>query len=203
MNINDFDEMILLSPIRTGSTFVYNILRRIFNNVNKTHYERFYEKKLYFMTIRHPYNSIISKALVFDEEINLDTIIKYTKIYLETGGTIIVNNNLDKPNIILFYYEDFFDNPSNIFKIINEKLGIKIDEDLQKKLIEEFNINNMQKIANNYKDFDFYDRETHIHGNHISKYKGETDYKKILSLEEINYLKSNNDLNIILEKYYS
>jgi hypothetical protein len=202
MNILNYKKIIQFSPIRTGSTLVYNIINRIFKDVVKTHFYNYEEQNLYFITIRHPYNSIISKILVLDEQINFDTINKYTNIYLDFGGRSISNNNLDKPNVIILYYEDFFNNLFLIFEKIEEKLLIKIDDKLKNELIEEFKIDNVKKIASNYKNFHSYDNVTHIHGNHISKYKGETDYKKILSLEQINYLKSNNDLNIILEKYY-
>lgn len=197
-----YKEIIQFSPIRTGSTLVYNIVKNILGNVTKTHGHKNESDNLYVVTIRHPYNSIISKAMVFKEEINLDTIKKYAKIYLDNGGRIIADDDFDKPNVILLYYEDFFLDTNLIIKKLEEKINIKIDEEIKIKLVEEFNITNMEIISNSYDNFDFYDKETHIHGNHISKYKGLTDYTNILGDEELNYLKNDIELNKIIKKYY-
>ncbi len=203
MNEIRIKEVIEFSPIRSGSTLLYNILKKIFNKVDKSHYFNYKNNILYFISIRHPYNSIISSALRYNEELNKNNIEKHINEYLKNGGKVLANENLNRDNIILFYYEEFVDDINYIFNIIEKKFDINLHIDLKNRLIEDVNIDNMTKISEKFKDFNEYDKNTHIHGNHISKYKGKTDYKELLNEELINILKNNSDLNKIIEKYYS
>ena len=57
------------SPVRTGSTLIYNYLKELNKNPQKAHkykYNKKYNKNnKYIITIRHPYNSIISSSYAF------------------------------------------------------------------------------------------------------------------------------------------
>ncbi len=203
MNENKIQGVIQFSPIRSGSTLVFNIIKNIFLKTQKNHSFNYQNNILYFISIRHPYNSIISSALRYNEELNKNNIEKYINEYLKNGGKVLANENLNRDNIILFYYEEFVDDINYIFNIIENKFDINLSIKLKNRLIEELNINNITKISEKYKDFNEYDKNTHIHGNHISKYKGKTDYKELLNEELINILKNKSDLNKIIEKYYS
>ena len=60
---------IQFSPIRSGSTLIYNYLKELNKNPYKIHYYTYNKNNKYIITIRHPYNSIISKLNIFNEEI--------------------------------------------------------------------------------------------------------------------------------------
>ncbi len=190
--------------IRSGSTLVYNILRHLFERVYKTHSVNYNENDLYILTIRHPYNCIISSILRFNQEINLENLQKHIDIFfdLNSGARYMLDLEIDKPNIILMYYEDFVDNNDYIFDTLIRKLNIKIDDDFRNKIKQTTCIENVKKISNNLGDFGTWDINTHIHGNHISKFNGKTDYKELLNEEEINLLKSNDNLNKLIDKFY-
>jgi hypothetical protein len=192
--------IIQFSPIRSGSTLVYNILRE-FSNVRKTHNMSVKNGQLYVITYRHPYNCIISSLLRNEKKINLLNIKSEISEYLKNGGKDLLKNDLLKKNILLLQYEEFFDNYEVIYNKLEKFLNINIDENKKIELSKKYNITNVKKITNKYKTFKEYDKTTHLHGKHISEYDGQTDYKKILSENDIYVLKENKSLNEIIKKF--
>ena len=182
--------IIQFSPIRSGSTLVYNILRE-FSNVRKTHNISVNNGQLYVITYRHPYNSIISSLLRNEKKINSLNIKSEINEYLKNGGKDLLENDLLKKNILLLQYEEFFNNYEVIYNKLENVLNINIDENKKIELSKKYHITNVKKMTNKYKTFKEYDRTTHLHGKHISKYDGQTDYKKILSENDIYVLKEN------------
>ena len=55
--------IIQFSPIRSGSTLIYNYLLELGYKARKSHLYKNNNKNYYIITIRHPYNSIISSIL--------------------------------------------------------------------------------------------------------------------------------------------
>lgn len=196
---------IQFSPIRSGSTLVYNYLLGLNKNPLKIHnYVENIENK-YVITVRHPYNAIISSILKDNCEISIEMLKLHTHLYLQNGGVDILINNINKNKHCVLLYEDFINNHDIILNTLEEFFNEKYSDELRSKLKSKFNINKVKKEIENNNLTDFwkhYDKKTHFHGRHISKYNGETDYKKILKREEINILEQNNYLNYIIEKYY-
>lgn len=202
MNIN-YNKIVQFSPIRSGSTLVYNILKNIFvdEKIEKMHNFKYRKGFFYVIAIRHPYNSIISSILRYGLKINEETIEKQLNQYLENGGNDIINKNLKENNIITFMYQDFKNNFEIIYNKLEEKLNINISSELREKINKLMKIDNVIKIASKFDNFGGFDKNNHIHGNHISKYKGETDYKQILTENQLNILKTNDNLNMIIKKF--
>tara|TARA_Y100000389_G_scaffold154931_1_gene155524 strand:+ start:4565 stop:5176 length:612 start_codon:yes stop_codon:yes gene_type:complete len=192
--------IIQFSPIRSGSTLVYNILRE-FSNVIKTHNMSVKNGQLYVITYRHPYNCIISSLLRNERKINSSNIKSEISEYLKNGGKDLLKNDLLKKNILLLQYEEFFNNYEVIYNKLEKFLNINIDENKKIELSKKYHITNVKKITNKYKKFKEYDKTTHLHGKHISEYNGQTDYKKILSENDIYMLKENKNLNEIIKKF--
>ena len=69
-------------------------------------------------------------------------------------------------------------------------------------VLKGLSVENMMKIQSQHQDFYTWDKETHIHGNHISKYRGKTNWEEILTEEQIGFLKSQDGLNQIIDKFY-
>lgn len=192
--------IIQFSPIRSGSTLVYNILRE-FSNVRKTHNISVKNGQLYVITYRHPYNCIISSLLRNEKKINSLNIKSEISEYLKNGGKDLLENDLLKKNILLLQYEEFFNNYEVIYNKLENFLNINIDENKKIELSKKYHITNVKKMTNKYKTFKEYDKTTHLHGKHISEYDGQTDYKKILSENDIYSLKENKSLNEIIKKF--
>ena len=157
--------------------------------------------QLYVITYRHPYNCIISSLLRNEKKINLLNIKSEISEYLKNGGKDLLKNDLLKKNILLLQYEEFFDNYEVIYNKLEKFLNINIDENKKIELSKKYHITNVKKITNKYKTFKEYDKTTHLHGKHISEYDGQTDYKKILSENDIYVLKENKSLNEIIKKF--
>lgn len=191
------------SPIRSGSTLLYNIIRELENNCIKQHKYTYNKNNNYIITIRHPYNSIISSCLRLNLEINNKNLINHINKYIKNGGSCIANNDLNKPNICILFYEKFNNNYDYIFDSLELFFNKKYKDEKKKNICKKFSIENVKKIISKYNNFEEYDRVTHLHGNHISKYNGETNYKEILNDEQIKILEDNKILQKIINKYYS
>jgi hypothetical protein len=186
------------SPIRTGSTLIYNFIKRCDRTVSKLHTLEGVQSWV-VSTIRHPYNSIISAILRLEKPIDSESLKYCTNEYLGQGG----RDFLKLPNkSIVLRYEDFIQYPWDTFSFLNQKLNLgKTSEELES-LVQELSLDNMLKIQAKHENFMSWDKETQIHGNHISKYRGKTNWKEILSSSQIEYLQTFPELNQIIEKYY-
>ena len=132
-------EINIISPPRTGSTLIYNIIKFLFPEckINKTHKIFNYNPTkfnhnpniFYIFTIRHPYNSVISDLLIYDLAIDNNIIKNAANNYMDHGGKIVIDNInyiLNEPDIITLVYEKFINNFDYIFQIIENKFKIKI-----------------------------------------------------------------------------
>jgi len=186
------------SPIRTGSTLIYNFIKKCGRPVSKLHNLEGVSSSV-VSTIRHPYNSIISAILRLEKPIDFPSLKYCTNEYLGHGGIDFLN--LPNKSIVL-RYEDFTQYPLDAFSFLNQKLNLgKTSEELES-LVEELSLDNMLKIQNQHENFYTWDKDTKIHGNHISKYRGKTNWKEILTSSQIEYLQTIPELNQIIEKYY-
>jgi hypothetical protein len=191
------------SPIRTGSTLVWNFLKRTYSGgVQKEHRLISFDGWI-VTTIRHPYNAIISAILRLDKPIDESSLQYCANEFMNEGGMDSLKLNPDSPKVILLKYENFVDDYSHIVKRLNEKMGEGwSDKDLDE-VLEGLSIENMMKIQNQHSDFFTWDKTTHIHGNHISKYRGKTNWEDLLTQEQVQFLESFQGLNQIIQKYYS
>jgi hypothetical protein len=201
-----YRNIIQISPIRSGSTLVYNILKILFpeKQVIKEHNYEYNADDLFIITIRHPYNSIVSSINRYNLEINDITIQDTIKEYLNNGGNWLIKNSelLLNKNCIVFYYYSFFNNFENIYSVLERRLKIYINASLKKKINDEFNIENVKNNIKKYNKFTEYNVITHFHGKHISQYEGNTNFVDILTKEQIILLQQSQPLNTILYKYF-
>ena len=116
----------------------------------------------------------------------------------------IINNEFNKNNHCILLYEEFINNHDYILDKLQIFYGEEYSKETRDYLKNKLDINNVKKIIENknYHDFKQYDKNTHFHGNHISKFNGNTDYTKILNENLLTILKENIILNQIIEKYY-
>ena len=197
--------IIQFSPIRSGSTLVYNYLLELGHRPSKKHNYCYNNKNQYIITIRHPYNAIISSILRYEQDINVTTIENQINEYLRYGGEDLIRNNFTGNNHCILFYENFFKNHDLILNQFELFFNKTYKSELKNKIKYKLELNNVKStlIENGYTKFSSYDSKTHFHGKHISEFNGAIDYKKILNKDELNVLEKNKKLSIIIQKYYN
>ena len=141
-------KIIFFSPIRTGSTYIWNILNKYYYfDIPKHHsLKNINLNKFYIVTIRNPLDSIISSATRYDITLTSQNVNKYINEYLEEGGKDILNLDLKLDNVLLLKYEDFVDNEEYISKNLINFLQISFKRRLRS-IIKKFNIENVNNIS--------------------------------------------------------
>jgi ribosome-associated translation inhibitor RaiA len=201
----DLNNIILFSPIRTGSTLVYNILRELFpsNRTIKMHHylNIFTEKHKIIVTYRNPVASYVSHLLRYMDstEITKEKIDEYFKEYTDNGWEHLFKAKNQK-HILLLKYEDFYNNFDVIFDKLEKYMKVIITNESRNLLKKKYSRKSVKQFQSQYNGFSQYDKVTHIHGNHISKFNGETEYyKQILSDDLQQYLEQK--LNKYIQLY--
>ena len=203
-------EITQFSPVRSGSTLVYNVLRTVFPHaarITKTHNlpantadprpgshpclgslvttMRQSGTLVIITTMRHPYNSILSICFRRGHPLKPKYIQSAIREYLTYGGRDMLVH--PRPNSVL-RYERFASNTPEAFAYLLHALGIDDDMGDDKAKLQRFHIRHMHKLSKQLKTFDKVDPHTNIHGKHIGPYKGQTDYRTLLTTEQIQSL---------------
>lgn len=175
-------KVIQFSPVRSGSTLVYNIIRKILHHsteIVKTHsLKTILEGSTVISTKRHPLDILCSSMLRYDLPFNEKNIVKQVKEIKKQGLTrlIQVKNHKD---VHVLKYEDFYKNHNVIFDQLERIFSIEITKDLRANVSNEVSILKAKKISDQYLNFHKYDKKTQIHGKHISEYLGTPETYKI------------------------
>lgn len=170
--------VIQMSPVRTGSTLVYNLLRRVLTDktIVKDHKYRIAFGHLPIVaTVRNPFDAIASIIRVNNLSNDQNGVERAGRIFKDHGADDIIKIR-NKPNVLILKYEVFINSYHYIFSEIEKFMGISIPEDLKSELICEFDIDNAKKIARHNDRFGDYDSVTLIHGGHISEQAKQTGY---------------------------
>jgi hypothetical protein len=185
--LKDYTGIYLLSPARTGSTVVFNILRFLFESeenkskpgyknfnclVNKTHHLYTAEEDyLYVFTIRNPIDATFSHYRIKRGEGN-ENIGKL--VYKLASAQISLWRNLEKllslgRKVIILRYEDFVNNIDFVFDTLEDELSFSIakpDKVLLRKALSKENV--LYNIRH-FESFEDYDRIHGFHGKHIDE----------------------------------
>jgi len=185
--------LVQFSPPRSGSTLVYNIMREIYPNkkIFKVHTFRAMCNELsVVVTYRHPLDCIASSIIRYKREPNQEELDRQIKIFDEQGFKDLINIK-DKPNFLMLKYEDYVDNYDYIYDHFEKFFKIKIDDKKRESITSKYNIKSVEKIiSENGDSFSDCDKKTKLHGNHISKFKGASNYyEEFFSTEQIKILK--------------
>ena len=186
-------KILQISPPRTGSTKMWNILKMAYGNdvekhhiynINNTH------NIPIVMTVRNPYDMVCSSILRYGHQIT-DQSVSRQIIELFENGLDVPMRFINDDNVLIFRYEDYIFDWDFTFNKLEEFLG-EIDESKKKEIVEKLEIKNIKNnIMNTMDSFSQYDKKTHIHGKHISEFNGEVGYsKKLLSKHQIQMIKT-------------
>ncbi|MFZ5563940.1 MAG: sulfotransferase domain-containing protein [Thermodesulfobacteriota bacterium] len=184
--------IIQFSPPRSGSTLVFNILREVLpgRKIEKTHnYNPKFSRHKVVVTFRHPLDSIASGIQRYGRTPSGKEIEVQIKEFSD-GGIWDVLKIRHNPNVLMLKYEKFYNNFDYVFDNLETFLSIEINRETRKQILDKYNIEAVSERVQQFDGFQHFDAVTHWHGNHISPYKGGTDYyKKFFSQEQVDYLK--------------
>ncbi len=172
--------VIQFSPIRTGSTLVYNILRECLpdKKITKAHtYCRHFSRLKVVATMRHPFDSIASILQTQNQAPSEEHIRAAVTVYKRNGGSdlIKVKNNT---NVMLLKYEEFVNNFEPIFSGVERLFNLNIPAEKRSELTKKYSIEGARKITAIYGNTGKWDPVTQLHGRHISKFEGRPSYHK-------------------------
>lgn len=185
--------LIQFSPPRSGSTLVYNLMRELFprKKIIKVHsYRSMCSELKVVVTYRHPLDCIASSIIRYKKEPTREELDRQIKIFNQ-GLTDLIRLK-DQPNVLLLRYEDFVHDFDYIYDHFEKFFGKKISPEKQQELTEKYQIENVKKMIEKSggNDFADIDKKTQLHANHISKYKGASNYyEEFLKPEQIKELK--------------
>lgn len=199
-SLGDVDQIIQLSPPRTGSTLLFNILKCLFEDeqylqstsiglvegssqkVIKTHdlVGTYSKKAFFFVTVRHPIPSILSVFRILNNSPNDKTIRIYLQNYMERLYEVDSLLRMGK-DVVVLKYEEFSVDMNHIFQAIEQSFSLKIHEQDKELMRTYLSKENVQNYIQQFQSFNEYD-STHFHGNHIT---GDMNYPS----ENENYIK--------------
>ena len=200
------DRILLYTPSRTGSTFVYNVLNYLCEDilwipnqfedkrVQKTHYpdkngvlQRLLSEGrnvILIVTVRNPIDSTLSLCNILDVSYK-NGAIHYAK-YIAKEFVGIKKSIV--PSTIL-RYEHFNNNFPYLFNKIEELLKVEIPDNVKKEVSTIFSREAMKSIADALGSFDKVDPLTQLHGNHVDKELSEYVASPIVREAILPYLK--------------
>ncbi len=188
--MNGYEQIVVFAPYRTGCTYVYNILRFLFESeemkyppfredvppgqkVCKTHLPQLPKKGTAIVfTTRNPLHSCFSLYRVLSattplSEADLE-VITANQVGFYIASLPFLSNN---PDCLTLKYEEFVDTIDNIFTNIERFFSIAIaeaDKQLLRKALDKDNVlANIEHLA----IFDHEDPHTRFHGDHIDQGK--------------------------------
>ena len=172
--------VVQFSPIRSGSTLLFNLLREISPkaSIEKQHtYGWFFDHLKVVSSVRHPFDCIGSIHQAHKKEPTMETVAWASKRFLDNDGSDAVRVK-DKDNVLVLRYESFVDDYDVIFDALEGFVGIEISESQRDDLNKRFSRDGVRKIMADKNNFFEWDKETRIHGDHISKRNGQCGYGK-------------------------
>lgn len=170
--------IIQMSPVRSGSTLVWNLLKHTFPNAHIVKHHTcgwFFNYLKIVATVRHPFDCIASIHKANGWEPSLESVERGATRFLQNGAEAIVSLK-DRPDVLVLRYEEFVNNFEVIFEAFESFFGVEIDTHKREQLVDQFGIESVKKITQEQGTFKSWDKETLFHGNHISEYNGSSGY---------------------------
>lgn len=189
--------------MRSGTTVLRLILGKVFNDqkcfdnykyrweVNNTHgYENIVnDNNLLITTWRDPRDVVASIIRVRNiDPSDTDAIIKQCKRILTTFHSIRQAEN-ENPTLVL-KYENWHEDFDYLFNALERTYNGKITEKVRNLVKEEYSKKSVIKKQESFSGFNQWDKETHIHGNHI--HSGFKQWDTVFTKEQIEII--NNEL---------
>lgn len=159
-----------LSPIRTGSTLVYNLMRGALDDkkVVKQHtYSPWFGHLPIVATVRHPYDAVASGCWANKFALSDKGVCEAAEAFLKQGAQDLIRIK-DFPNVLVLRYEDFIADYIVIYREMERFFARPIPDALRAQLSDQHGLEKARAMADSEKDFESWDAETMIHGGHVS-----------------------------------
>ncbi len=185
--------IIQFSPIRSGSTLVFNFLREIFpkKKIIKAHKLNKKDEKnaTLVSTYRNPIDCISSNLLFLQKTPTEENIQEQIRL-LKENGLVQLCTMLKRANMVLLKYEDFYHDHSVIFNQLESFFGIQLRKELQREISEKYQVSHVRKnYASQFSNAFEFDKVNHWHGNHISNFEGKPNTaSKVFSKSQIHMI---------------
>ena len=192
MNIHDngIPDIIQFGPYRSGSTFMYQYLKHLFQDKKILKYHGykdinvpvvitirdFRDSIASFWRIEYPLQNEGRSMEIGKTFMDKDDIDFYSKSFFEMDR-YLHNYLITHTNVLVLKYELFFDNFPYINDQISKFFNIEIDQDTRMRIEANCNLQYNKNFQKQFKDFSSYDVEYGIHGDHI--HTGESTWKQV------------------------
>jgi len=186
-----YSRITIASPIRTGSTLLFNVLRFLFEEsdildkelkgaklqqfpnqvVFKVHPPfAWNEDECFICPVRNPIDTILSAIRIFlpapHIPISLTQIDHAIAAHLEEMQ-FLSHFRKNRNNVHILYYEQFVDNFDALFQEIEQIFAITICLEDKNLISEILNKKNIQNEIASFDNFYTFDAKSHFHGKHI------------------------------------
>jgi hypothetical protein len=142
------------------------------------------------MSVRNPLDTISSSILRYGITPTREAVSKQIKEIDERGIWDTLKFK-DKSNVLILIFEDFSKDFDHAFQHIENFLRMTIRGDRKEIIRRKFSLEAVEKKASTLGSFNKFDTEDQIHGSHISKFRGASNYyRDVLGDEEIELIRS-------------
>lgn len=179
-----------ISPPRTGSTLIFNILQYLFEDTLAMHYtnrnKRVYkghgsssirDDNIYFVsTIRNPLDALASWVCAnekLDDNrraiVNERKLMGHARFILSHYNSFYrLSKSLPSDKILILKYEIFDKNFEYVYSELENFFHISIDSQTRESINKYFNKDAMKSLASEYQSYNNYHPYIGIHGKHIN-----------------------------------
>jgi hypothetical protein len=151
------------------------------------------------ISVRDPRDSISSSIQRYKKEPTIDVVKEQIKEFKEHGMQQVLDV-CERGNVLVLKYEDFAFNIDKLFSEVELFMGESVTKRKKRYIKDAFAIENMDRKSKALGDFENYDKSDHIHGRHISQFKGKVGYyQNFLSIEMIDVI--NESFPVFMKKF--
>jgi hypothetical protein len=172
--------IVQFGPPRSGSTLVYNVIREGYpeRTVLKEHWlTRYYRhpwsRAPIVCTVRHPLDVVASRIQVDGDMPTTESIERNLQAVAHYRLLLRIRHD---PRVLTLRYESFVNDFDYLFDQLEQFLDERIDNETKTNIRGRYDLDEVRQKAKRLGSFENWDREDHIHGNHISAYGGRVGY---------------------------
>ncbi len=142
------------------------------------------------MSVRNPLDTISSSILRYRAKASRETVFKQIK-EIDARGIWDTLEFKDQSNVLILKYEDFSHNFDHAFQKIETFMKAKIRGDRRETIRRKLSLEAVESKSAALGAFHNFDVEDQIHGNHVSEFRGASNYyHHVLDKSEIELIRS-------------
>jgi len=158
----------------SGSTVVYQYLKEMGFEPMKAHDYLPYGR-IKFVTYRDPRDVLCSYArrqfrhVSEAEGVEAGLVAGHQELFRDHARAETIRRYRGDPRSVMIRYEDYFGGKEDeMLRLVARHMGVSLTDEQVRRIVEKYSLEQNKARAAQRRDFTQYDRETGIHGNHIS-----------------------------------